>query len=118
MEFALSDQQKMMQDSIDGALAKSVPARSRPQGRRWRRDRSPTTCGGCWSISAWPALIIPEEHGGLGLGLLEAALISEALGKHVVPVPFVATAVMAPLALMMAGSAAQQRRMAAEARVR
>ena len=34
-------------------------------------------------------VIVPEEHGGLGLGLLEAALISEALGKHVVPVPFV-----------------------------
>ena len=25
MEFALSDQQKMMQDSIDGALAKACP---------------------------------------------------------------------------------------------
>ena len=55
-------------------------------------------------------MLIPEEHGGLGLGLLEAALIAEALGKHVVPVPFLGTAVMAPLALMMAGTPAQQKR--------
>ena len=50
-------------------------------------------------------VLVPEEHGGLGLGLLEAALIAEALGKHVAPVPFLGTAVMAPLALMLAGSA-------------
>ncbi len=29
-----------------------------------------------------PGLLIPEEHGGLGLGLLEAALAAEALGRR------------------------------------
>lgn len=109
MEFALSEQQRMMQESIDGALAKACPL---------DRVRKAADGGEAVADDVWRTLvdlgiagvIIPEEHGGLGLGLLEAALIAEALGKHVVPVPFVGTAVMAPLALMMAGSAAQQKR--------
>jgi alkylation response protein AidB-like acyl-CoA dehydrogenase len=110
MEFALSEQQKMMQESVDGALARTCPL---------DRVRKAADGGEPFADDVWRTLIdlgvagviIPEEHGGLGLGLLEAALICEALGKHVTPVPFVATAVMAPLALMMAGSAAQQKRL-------
>jgi len=109
MEFALSEQQKMMQASIDAALAKACPL---------DRVRQAADGGEAVAADVWRMLtelgvagvLIPEEHGGLGLGLLEAALISEALGKHVVPVPFVGTAVMAPLALMMAGTSAQQKR--------
>ena len=109
MEFALSEQQKMMQESIDAALAKACPL---------DRVRKAADGGEAVAADVWRMLVdlgvagvlISEEHGGLGLGLLEAALISEALGKHVTPVPFVATAVMAPLSLMMAGTAAQQKR--------
>jgi alkylation response protein AidB-like acyl-CoA dehydrogenase len=109
MEFALSEQQKMMQDSIDAALAKACPL----DRVRQAADRGEAVAADVWRMLAElgvAGVIVPEEHGGLGLGLLEAALISEALGRHVAPVPFVGTAVMAPLALMMAGTAAQQKR--------
>jgi alkylation response protein AidB-like acyl-CoA dehydrogenase len=46
-----------------------------------------------------PALLIAEEHGGIGLGALDAAIVSEALGYHATPNPFVWTAVMAAAAL-------------------
>jgi alkylation response protein AidB-like acyl-CoA dehydrogenase len=46
-----------------------------------------------------PGVLIPESEGGLGLTLLDAALVSEQLGRHVARTPFVASAVMAPLAL-------------------
>lgn len=109
MEFALSEQQKMMQESIDGALAKACPL---------DRVRKAADGGEAFADDVWRMLaglgvagvLIPEEHGGLGLGLLEAALIAETLGKHVAPVPFAGTAVMAPLALMAGGSTAQQKR--------
>jgi alkylation response protein AidB-like acyl-CoA dehydrogenase len=109
MEFALSEQQKMMQESIDGALAKACPL----DRVRKAADGGEAVADDVWRMLAElgvAGVIIPEQHGGLGLGLLEAALIAEALGKHVAPVPFVGTAVMAPLALMMAGTAAQQKR--------
>jgi alkylation response protein AidB-like acyl-CoA dehydrogenase len=56
-----------------------------------------------------PGLLIGEEYGGAGLGLLEAAIVAEELGRSMAPVPFVGTAVMAPLALALAGSDAQKK---------
>ena len=49
-------------------------------------------------------IVIPEEFGGVGLGFLEAALIAETLGYAVAPVPFTASSVMAPVALLRGGS--------------
>jgi len=49
-------------------------------------------------------LLIPEEFGGLGLDLLFAAVVSEALGGGVGPTPFIAPYVMAPTAIKHAGS--------------
>ena len=42
--------------------------------------------------------------------MLDAALAAEALGRHVAPVPFVASSVMAPLAIVGAGSEAQKKK--------
>ncbi len=55
-----------------------------------------------------PGLLVPEQFGGVGLKLLDAALVSESLGRSAAPVPFIASCVMAPLALLHAGSPAQQ----------
>ena len=54
-------------------------------------------------------LLIPEEFGGLGLDLLFAAVVSEALGGGVGPTPFIAPYVMAPTAMRHAGSKSQQK---------
>ena len=53
-------------------------------------------------------LLIPEKFGGLGLDLLFAAVVSEALGGGVGPTPFIAPYVMAPTAIKHAGSKSQQ----------
>jgi len=55
----------------------------------------------------WPAVLVPEEHGGLGLGLLEAAVIARCLGAGVVPGPIVA-GLLAGEAIRAAGSPEQQ----------
>jgi alkylation response protein AidB-like acyl-CoA dehydrogenase len=39
----------------------------------------------------WPALAIAEDHGGIGLGFVEVAIVAEELGRAVVPSPFLAT---------------------------
>jgi len=46
---------------------------------------------------------VPEAAGGLGLGVLDAAVIAEALGYHVTPAPFLGTAVLFPRAVTAAG---------------
>ncbi len=106
MEFALSQDQKMMQDSVNRTLDRICPldrVRKAADANEFAED--------VWLALAElgiPGLLIPEQFGGVGLKLLDAALVSEALGRHVAPVPFVASCVMAPIALMRAGSPAQQ----------
>src|SRR3979409_2439533 len=36
----------------------------------------------------WPALTVPVEHGGLGLGFVELAVVVEELGRVVAPGPY------------------------------
>ena len=35
----------------------------------------------------WTALAVPEDRGGLGLGIVELALLLEEVGGHVAPAP-------------------------------
>ncbi|MBV9040632.1 MAG: acyl-CoA dehydrogenase family protein, partial [Acidimicrobiia bacterium] len=58
----------------------------------------------------WPALTIPEEHGGLGLGFVELAVLAEELGRVIAPGPFVATVTQFVPAVRLAGTAEQQGR--------
>ena len=39
----------------------------------------------------WPALTIPDAHGGIGLGFLEQAIVAEEMGRSVAPGPYLAT---------------------------
>ncbi|WP_411286724.1 acyl-CoA dehydrogenase family protein [Phenylobacterium sp.] len=107
MRFALSEDQKLLQDSVTRALEKLSPL------ERVRRfaDEGQATAPDIWAgltELGLPGLTIAEDHGGLGLGLLEAAIAAEALGRAVAPTPFLGSAVLAPLALTLAGSPEQQ----------
>ena len=42
----------------------------------------------------WLAAAVPEEHGGLGFGPIELALLGEEFGRHLVPEPFNACGVL------------------------
>jgi len=51
----------------------------------------------------WTGIPIAEEDGGLGLGLAEVILITEALGRGLAPEPFIAAVVLAGSLLSDAG---------------
>jgi alkylation response protein AidB-like acyl-CoA dehydrogenase len=55
----------------------------------------------------WLALSVPEDNGGLGLGISGAALLYEELGRSVAPVPVLGTLLVAE-AVAEAGTAAQK----------
>ena len=107
MEFGLTDDQTMMQESVRRTLERVSPlervrqAASEPYAADVRTALAELGATG---------VLIPDEHGGLGLSLLDAALIAEMLGRNVAPVPFAGTSVMAPLALIGAGSEAQKQK--------
>lgn len=56
----------------------------------------------------WLGTVIPEEYGGLGLSYLELAVIAEAMGRALAPVPFSTSVYLASELLMIAGSEQQK----------
>jgi alkylation response protein AidB-like acyl-CoA dehydrogenase len=46
----------------------------------------------------WPGLLVPEAHGGLGLGLVDMTVVMEEMGRISFPGPFFSSAVLATLA--------------------
>jgi len=58
----------------------------------------------------WPALTIPEADGGVGLGMLELAILAEELGRVITPGPLLPTISQFVPAVREAGTAEQQAR--------
>src|SRR6185295_17352782 len=57
----------------------------------------------------WTGLVIPEKHGGLGMQLLDLAVLSEEMGRAAAPGPFFSSSVLAALALLGSGAGAAQK---------
>jgi alkylation response protein AidB-like acyl-CoA dehydrogenase len=57
----------------------------------------------------WPAVVVPETCGGLGLSWVELVALQEVIGEALAPSPFFATACLAANAILAAGDEAQQR---------
>ena len=55
-------------------------------------------------------VLIPEAHGGLGLGNVEAGVIMEEMGRTLTPSPFFSTAVIGASAFTKSGTEAQKAR--------
>ncbi len=86
MEFTLSDEQRALQDAVrsylrgkfDLAAVRQVyddPAASGNPAELWK----------ALGEQGWLAVLVPEEYDGLGLGLLDAAVIVRCLGAGAVP---------------------------------
>jgi alkylation response protein AidB-like acyl-CoA dehydrogenase len=58
----------------------------------------------------WPAMHLPEAHGGLGLGYVELVATLEQMGRFLFCGPFFSTVCLGANALLVAGSEAQQAR--------
>jgi alkylation response protein AidB-like acyl-CoA dehydrogenase len=88
----------MLEETVRGFLADRVPITR----VRELREASCPNDRAIWRELAElgvTGILVPEEHGGSGLGLLDAALVSQSLGHAVTPTPFLSSAVMVPVAL-------------------
>lgn len=57
----------------------------------------------------WLGILVPEEHGGLGLGLAEMAIVARGLARTLAPEPLTASAVLAATALVAGENPALKR---------
>ena len=102
MDFDFNDDQEMLRDSVRKWV---------DRGHDFERHRAIVKAGG-YSKEAWQeiadlgilGLQVAEEHGGLGLGPVEAMVVMEELGRGLVLAPYAPVALVAT-SLLAAGHA-------------
>jgi alkylation response protein AidB-like acyl-CoA dehydrogenase len=98
MDFGLSEDQQLLDQTVRSFVADQVPIERVRELRDLDHPYDPAT----WSRLAElgvAGILVPEKHGGSELSLLDAAIVSQALGHAVTPAPFLSSAVMVPIAL-------------------
>lgn len=108
MDFGLSEEQRLLEQTLRRWLEEQVPV-ARVREVAARPDAFDATLWRGLAELGVLGLLVPEAHGGGGLGLLDAALAMESLARAAAPVPFLGSAVLAPTALRAAGTESQQR---------
>lgn len=108
MQFQLTDEQRALQNAVRSYLRD----RFGPQQVRalYEDPDSDGIPAGLWQAlgeQGWLAVLVPEEHDGIGLGLLDAAVLAREFGAGTVPGPWLGT-ILAGEALRLAGSKEQQ----------
>lgn len=108
MNFDFSDDQKFLRDEARKFLEAQCTT---THVREVLDDDSKSHNENVWKQiveMGWLGAAIPEEYGGLGLGMLELCVIAEELGRALAPVPFGSSAFFFAEALKLAGSEEQK----------
>lgn len=108
MDFALTDEQRALHDAVRSYLRDRFgPTQVRAVYEDPHGDGDPAELWKALGEQGWLAVLVPEEHDGIGLGLLDASVLARAFGAGTVPGPWLGT-VLAAEAIRLAGSPAQQ----------
>src|SRR3982074_3228676 len=107
MDFDLSEEQRLLKESVDGLLKTSYDF---DQRKKYGAEK------GGWSRSLWNKLAeqgllglpFSEDDGGFGAGAVETMIVMEALGRALVLEPYLATVVLGGGFLRRGGSAEQK----------
>jgi pimeloyl-CoA dehydrogenase small subunit len=107
MDFDLSEEQRLLKESVDGLLTDSYEF---DQRKKYMKEK------GGWSQAVWSKLAeqgllglpFAEDDGGFGAGAVETMIVMEALGKALMLEPYLATVVIGGGFLRHGGSAAQK----------
>jgi alkylation response protein AidB-like acyl-CoA dehydrogenase len=99
--MTLTDDQRMLHDSVAPFMAEEGAIKK--QLRHWRDIGCKDGFGhGLWRQFAelgLTGILVPEAQGGAGLGMVEAGIVLEEVGRNLTPSPFLTTAVAAVRAL-------------------
>jgi alkylation response protein AidB-like acyl-CoA dehydrogenase len=108
MELEFTADQDELRDSIRAVLAKESPVAlaRRVVDEGLRPDALWATLTGL----GWPALTVAESEGGIGLGMIEAGILAEEIGRVIAPGPLLATVTQFVPAVREAGNADQRAR--------
>src|SRR5262249_50853766 len=90
MEFLPTDWQRQLQDSVARLLAEAGGVK-RMRALRGKAAGFESAVHARMAAAGWYSLPVPVEHGGLGLGATELALVLMEAGRALAPEPIAAT---------------------------
>jgi len=109
MALVLNEEQQMLRDSARDFLSSRAPVRHL---RELRDKASPDGFSReLWSEMTemgWPAILVPEQYGGLDYGYTGIGLLLEESGRTLTPSPLLCTAMIGAAAIVKAGSDEQR----------
>jgi alkylation response protein AidB-like acyl-CoA dehydrogenase len=105
MRFDIDDQQRALQQGVADYLASECP-KARALAPHDRDGADLGIWHGLMDLGLG-AIMVPESHGGLGLGLTDLAMIAEPIGRFAAPGAFLDHA-LGTLALVLGGTEAQR----------
>lgn len=102
MNVDLNEEQQLLKDSVAKFCEGEAPLE---KIREWA-DNPKGLPDELWekiAAQGWLGIIVPEENGGLGLGVTELAVITEEMGRNLLPGPFLSS-VLAAQAIAIGGT--------------
>ncbi|MBW3589676.1 MAG: acyl-CoA/acyl-ACP dehydrogenase [Actinobacteria bacterium] len=108
MDVAFSENQELLRKSAHEFLTEQVSKELLA-----RVAEAPDELDALWRRIAglgWTGIAIGEEHGGLGLGLVDLSIVAEEMGKVLFPGPWLGTVCLAAEAIKQVGTAEQKKR--------
>jgi pimeloyl-CoA dehydrogenase small subunit len=107
MDFDLSEDQRLLTDSVARLLSDNYAFEQRKQLLKTAPGYSETLWGQYAELGLL-GLPFAEEFGGFGGGPVDVMLLMQAFGRHLALEPYLATVVLSGMALKLAGNEAQQ----------
>ncbi len=106
MDFDLNDEQRQLKDSVERLLADTYGDLA--QRQKYIKEPKGYSAALWQQYAELGLLAVPfaEEHGGLGQGLTETMIVTEAFGRALAVEPYLATVVMSGGVLRHAGNGA------------
>lgn len=101
MEFAFTEEHLMIRDSAERFLAQASDSHAVRAAMNRPDAHDPEVWRRIGQELYWPALMVPERFGGMGLGFVELAILMEQSGRFLLGSPLFATACLATPALLL-----------------
>jgi alkylation response protein AidB-like acyl-CoA dehydrogenase len=109
MQFGLTETQETLKKSVReflnaecpmAAVRKTIETYTAFDAALW----------GKIAAQGWTGLLIPEEYGGHGMGMVEMAVVLEEMGRALLPGPFLSTTLLAGTIIEQGGNEEQKKK--------
>lgn len=108
MEFALTEEQRMIRDTAEAFLSETSTSASIREVMETEQGFSSELWQRICAEAYWQAILIPEEYSGIGLGFVDLVITLEQMGRSLLCSPFFSTVCLGATSILVAGNEQQK----------